>query len=543
MSEMSDAPSAASACDALLDEAPSSAGEKHGIASQLAAFKAIDAEMSESAMKRARSETPPLPMQRFLPASSKPNLFAPTASKSTENPHCRSIYVGVNWDQRWEKWKARIMVGGRMRHLGYFDREADAAKKYDEFACQTAGKPLNFPVAEGQKQAVKKATVVKRTNLSPNDRQRGQEWISKGLMRCYEYAASPRDDDEERGSSNNKKPADSPSSPSTAADDEDRKTSLGVPAHTFGLDDAAHGHMTRRKAQESGKTDELQATHVARHVERIIFQARQGSNAYFEKVHQVSADIQSNEEVRLAALSSELPPSRLVAMDSLQLQEYKRGAPHVAPGPITEPEPVLAAHRDPPSSFAKPAMSPAKRSSKVSSNSRSYYAFDGTHYPRGSSKPSSKSPPPAPRPPMIGDLLPASSNILDHRTLLGTQLTKGLERSRRDEAIAALEAAARTKTTTKTTTMATMASAAVRGGTLEVPGYMRPQGVLQAPSVPHGAYMPPAPAAPPTQLQYQYQAPPPVAQQVPPGQSPMDVLWQLTERQNQLDGMLAHLSK
>ena len=144
---------------------------------------------------------------------------------------------------------------------------------------------------------------------------------------------------------------------------------------------------------------------------------------------------------------------------------------------------------------------------------------------------------------MIGDLLPDSSNILDHRTLLGTQLTKGLERSRRDEAIAALEAAARTKTTTKTTTMATMASAAVRGGTLEVPGYMRPQGVLQAPSVPHGAYMPPAPAAPPTQLQYQYQAPPPVAQQVPPGQSPMDVLWQLTERQNQLDGMLAHLSK
>jgi hypothetical protein len=37
---------------------------------------------------------------------------------------------GYSWDAQKQKWKARIKVAQRLRHLGYFDREEDAHQAY-----------------------------------------------------------------------------------------------------------------------------------------------------------------------------------------------------------------------------------------------------------------------------------------------------------------------------------------------------------------------------------------------------------------------------
>jgi len=37
---------------------------------------------------------------------------------------------GYSWDGQKQKWKARIKINQRLRHLGYFDREEDAHQAY-----------------------------------------------------------------------------------------------------------------------------------------------------------------------------------------------------------------------------------------------------------------------------------------------------------------------------------------------------------------------------------------------------------------------------
>jgi len=44
------------------------------------------------------------------------------------NPEVR----GYSWDNQKQKWKARIKINQRIRHLGYFDREEDAHEAYLE---------------------------------------------------------------------------------------------------------------------------------------------------------------------------------------------------------------------------------------------------------------------------------------------------------------------------------------------------------------------------------------------------------------------------
>lgn len=68
----------------------------------------------------------------------------------------RSKYTGVAWDQyrntngnmRNGRWRARIMVDGKLINLGRFEDEIDAAKAYDAAVIENGlehTQKLNFP--------------------------------------------------------------------------------------------------------------------------------------------------------------------------------------------------------------------------------------------------------------------------------------------------------------------------------------------------------------------------------------------------------------
>lgn len=62
-----------------------------------------------------------------------------------------SKYIGVYWDKSKKKWGSRIKINKELTHLGYFDRESDAALARD-YASKKHYKdlgPLNFPERPG----------------------------------------------------------------------------------------------------------------------------------------------------------------------------------------------------------------------------------------------------------------------------------------------------------------------------------------------------------------------------------------------------------
>lgn len=79
------------------------------------------------------------------------NLRLATAGQNGANrrasPGCSSQYKGVRWYPSSRKWCARIRCNGKLRHLGYFAREDDAARAYDAAALEAFGEyaHLNLP--------------------------------------------------------------------------------------------------------------------------------------------------------------------------------------------------------------------------------------------------------------------------------------------------------------------------------------------------------------------------------------------------------------
>ncbi len=70
-------------------------------------------------------------------------VIAARKSASTNKTGFRGVY----WNKAKSKWMAQIKIAGKNTHLGYFDTQEDAARKFDSKAIELYGNAatLNFP--------------------------------------------------------------------------------------------------------------------------------------------------------------------------------------------------------------------------------------------------------------------------------------------------------------------------------------------------------------------------------------------------------------
>jgi hypothetical protein len=111
-----------------------------------------------------------------------------------------SQYTGVSWHIRDEKWQSEISIDGKHVGLGYHGSEEAAARAYDERA-GPLGRPVNFPLEEGQEQAAKKGTSkYEGVHWSPDEKLweavgvKHGERLSLGSFKSEELAARAVDD-------------------------------------------------------------------------------------------------------------------------------------------------------------------------------------------------------------------------------------------------------------------------------------------------------------------------------------------------------------
>lgn len=78
------------------------------------------------------------------------NLRVCTASENNKNVTSHkgstSKYLGVCWYGRCKRWITNISVNGKLKHLGYFTDEIQAAEKYNEAALKFHGAFANLNV-------------------------------------------------------------------------------------------------------------------------------------------------------------------------------------------------------------------------------------------------------------------------------------------------------------------------------------------------------------------------------------------------------------
>lgn len=73
----------------------------------------------------------------------RPATRSQNATNRKKKDSCTSKWVGVYWYERYGCWKAQIN-NGRVKHLGFFDDETDAAKAYNEAARKAFGEFANL---------------------------------------------------------------------------------------------------------------------------------------------------------------------------------------------------------------------------------------------------------------------------------------------------------------------------------------------------------------------------------------------------------------
>ena len=91
-----------------------------------------------------------------------------------------SMFRGVCWYKRDQKWQAQIRIDEKQAHLGNFDDEETAARKYDEHAARL-GRPLNFP-SEGQAQVTRTSSKFLGVTWSI----RAQNWLAEVLINDHQ---------------------------------------------------------------------------------------------------------------------------------------------------------------------------------------------------------------------------------------------------------------------------------------------------------------------------------------------------------------------
>ena len=68
------------------------------------------------------------------------NLRIVNNSQNNQNKkkqkNCSSKFKGVCFDKNVKKWKSQIKINGKVKHLGYFDNELEAYKKWKEVAIE-----------------------------------------------------------------------------------------------------------------------------------------------------------------------------------------------------------------------------------------------------------------------------------------------------------------------------------------------------------------------------------------------------------------------
>ena len=78
-----------------------------------------------------------------------------------------SRYMGVGSSNRKNQWQARILVHGKVTHLGYYETEEDAARVYDRVSISLHGDAAqtNFPAGEYQGQNSTEYSGLDREDL------------------------------------------------------------------------------------------------------------------------------------------------------------------------------------------------------------------------------------------------------------------------------------------------------------------------------------------------------------------------------------------
>ena len=85
---------------------------------------------TQAEVKRAQERGAPFTI------SEEDKVAAAAASALTQGP---SQFVGVSWEKRMRKWKAKINHDGMRQHLGCYDGEHEAARAFDTAARQWRG--------------------------------------------------------------------------------------------------------------------------------------------------------------------------------------------------------------------------------------------------------------------------------------------------------------------------------------------------------------------------------------------------------------------
>ena len=84
--------------------------------------------------------------------NSRSNLRPATRGQNRRNKSKQSTntsgYTGVCWYKQQKKWRARVSVNGKSKHLGYFDDIEEAVQVRDEAAKKYPGEFANLNIKE-----------------------------------------------------------------------------------------------------------------------------------------------------------------------------------------------------------------------------------------------------------------------------------------------------------------------------------------------------------------------------------------------------------